>query len=140
MLRADASPSFSFRDICSAFRAPAHLGQRQGAGKFHPIINLRHHDNHAYLAYGASPFAGQSAQTLVTVVDGMGDDTSVSMSVAENGRLENFYRGEQFLDSIGMMYLYISSSQGGWPPLRGGTWVPQPGVMPVAQRTRSMHR
>jgi carbamoyltransferase len=117
MFRAEASPSFSFRDICSAFRAPAHLGNRLLAGKTWPIINLRHHDNHAYLAYGASPFAGRPGRTLVAVVDGMGDDTSVSLSVAEDGRLEKFYTGERILDSIGMMYLYISSSQGGWPPL-----------------------
>ena len=117
MFRGDASPSFSFRDIGAAFRAPAHLGNRLSAGKPWPIINLRHHDNHAYLAYGASPFAGRPGRTLVAVVDGMGDDTSVSLSVAEDGRLQNFYKGERILDSIGMMYLYISSSQGGWPPL-----------------------
>lgn len=117
MFRADASPSFSFRDVCSAFRGPGHLGKLLSAGKPWPIINLRHHDNHAYLAYGASPFAGRAGRTLVAVVDGMGDDTSVSMSVAENGRLNRFYTGQRILDSIGMMYLYISSSQGGWPPL-----------------------
>jgi carbamoyltransferase len=69
------------------------------------------------MAYGASPFAGRSGRTLVAVVDGMGDDTSVSMSLAEDGRLEQFYKGERILDSIGMMYLFISSSLGGWPPL-----------------------
>ena len=117
MFRSEASPSFSFRDICCAFRGPTHLGNRLSPGKLWPIINLRHHDNHAYLAYGASPFAGRPGRTLVAVVDGMGDDTSVSMSVAENGHLERFYIGERILDSIGMMYLYISSTQGGWPPL-----------------------
>ncbi|MFO1041977.1 MAG: carbamoyltransferase C-terminal domain-containing protein [Planctomycetaceae bacterium] len=117
MLRSEASPSFSFRDVCSAFRGPMHLGERLSLGKPWPIINLRHHDNHAYLAYGASPFAGRPGRTLVAVVDGMGDDTSVSMSVAENGQLHRFYIGERILDSIGMMYLYISSTQGGWPPL-----------------------
>lgn len=117
MFRADASPTFSFRDVCSAYRGPSHLGDRLSAGKPWPIINLRHHDNHAYLAYGASPFAGRPGRTLVAVVDGMGDDTSITMSVAENGRLEKFFTGQRILDSIGMMYLYISSSQGGWPPL-----------------------
>lgn len=117
MLHSDASPSFSLRDVCSAYRAPAHFSQGFCSGRAQPIINLRHHDNHAYLSYGASPFAGRPGRTLVTVVDGMGDDTSVSMSLAADGRLENFYRGERILDSIGMMYLYISSSQGGWPPL-----------------------
>lgn len=117
MFRADASPSFSFRDVCSAFRGPGHLGSRLSAGKPWPIINLRHHDNHAWLAYGASPFAGRPGRTLVAVFDGMGDDTSISLSVAEEGRLERFYTGQRILDSIGMMYLYISSSQGGWPPL-----------------------
>jgi carbamoyltransferase len=117
MFRNEASPSFSFRDVCCAFRGPAHLGNRLSPGKFWPIITLRHHDNHAYLAYGASPFAGQPGRTLVAVVDGMGDDTSVSMSVAEDGRFERFYMGQRILDSIGMMYLYLSSTQGGWPPL-----------------------
>lgn len=117
MLREEASPSFCFRDICSAYRGPGHLGNRLSGGTPWPIINLRHHDNHAYLAYGASPFAGEPGRTLVAVIDGMGDDTSISMSIAENGRLERFYTGQRILDSIGMMYLYISSSQGGWPPL-----------------------
>lgn len=117
MFRGHASPTFSFRDVCSAFHAPSKLGRRLSTGAPCPIINLRHHDNHAYLAYGASPFAGRQGRTLVAVVDGMGDDTSVSLSVAEDGRLERFYTGERILDSIGMMYLFISSSQGGWPPL-----------------------
>ncbi|MBS0203107.1 MAG: carbamoyltransferase [Planctomycetes bacterium] len=117
MVRADASPTFSFRDLCSAFRAPLHFGSRFCGGQPQPFINLRHHDNHAYLAYGASPFAGRPGRSLVTVVDGMGDDTSVTMSVAEGSRLEKFYAGERILDSIGMMYLFLSSSQGGWPPL-----------------------
>src|SRR5262249_23526642 len=83
MFRADASPSFSFRDICSAYRAPIHLGNRLSGGKPWPMIAMRHHDNHAYLAMGSSPFAGRPGRTLVAVVDGMGDDTSVSMSVAD---------------------------------------------------------
>jgi len=117
MLRSAASPTFCFRDVCHAFRASTLLGRQLGTGKPHPVINLRHHDNHAYLALGLSPFAGSTSPVLVAVIDGLGDDSSISLYRSDAGKLERFYTTDSIFDSIGQMYLYISSSQGGWPPL-----------------------
>eukprot|EP00966_Prymnesium_polylepis_P124387 2876657-Prymnesium_polylepis.1 len=46
------------------------------------ILGSRHHDNHAYMSYGLSPFYAQRHErgfsALVLVVDGMGDDCTTS--------------------------------------------------------------
>jgi carbamoyltransferase len=54
---------------------------------------------------------------MVAVLDGTGDDSSISLYVARGNRLRRVYQNDSIFDSLGQMYLYISSSQGGWPPL-----------------------
>jgi carbamoyltransferase len=82
-----------------------------------PIIGLRHHDNHAYFSYGVSPFARSEEPVMVAVIDGAGDDSAISLYVGRNGKLELIYNNRSMFDSLGLLYGYISSTQGGWPML-----------------------
>ncbi|WP_231741944.1 carbamoyltransferase C-terminal domain-containing protein [Stieleria varia] len=121
LLRREASPTFSTRDIGRIFRAPQSLAKQvsrqKNAPQAHPIICLRHHDSHAFSAYGLSPFAQDGHPTLVAVIDGTGDDGSISLYRADQSGLHRFYSNKNIFDSIGQMFLYISSCQGGWAPL-----------------------
>ena len=117
LLRRAASPGMDAHDVSAAFQAPKHLGRQLGATGRVPIINLRHHDNHAFFSYGVSPFAGDEDPVMVAVLDGTGDDSSITLYVARGGRLERLYQNHSIFDSVGQMYAYISSTQGGWPPL-----------------------
>jgi carbamoyltransferase len=96
----------------------ARLGRQLGLGGRPPIIGMRHHDNHAYFSYAASPFAREGEKTMVIVLDGSGDDASVSLYEAQDGCLKLLKaRGTNPLDSLGHMYGFLSSTQGGWPIL-----------------------
>jgi carbamoyltransferase len=83
-----------------------------------PIVGMRHHDNHAYFSYGVSPFANDDEPTMVVVLDGSGDDASTSLYEARDGGVTLLQaRGANVLDSLGMLYGMLSSTQGGWPML-----------------------
>ncbi len=99
-------------------RAPARLGRQLGLSRPMPIVGVRHHDSHAYLSYAVSPFAGTAEPVMVMVNDGNGDDCVTSLYVCNSGRVMRLYaRGASRFDSLGAMYLYLSATQGGWPPL-----------------------
>ena len=79
------------------------------------IFASRHHDNHAYMSYGISPFY-KSEQDEVLVVDGMGDDASISSYVSRRGPegnniLKFIGSNKSIFDSLGILYQVISSSQ-----------------------------
>lgn len=98
----------------SADRLSRQLG---GEGRM-PIVGIRHHDNHAYFSYAVSPFAADPGSTMVIVLDGSGDDASTSLYVARDGEMELLSaRGSNTLDSLGTLYAFLSSTQGGWPML-----------------------
>jgi carbamoyltransferase len=114
----EASPQMNARCLLEAFSAPRRLGRKLSAdGRRMPVINLRHHDNHAWFSWGVSPFSRSDAPVMVLVIDGAGDDGSISAYVARNGALELLHKNDNFWDSLGMMYGILSSSQGGWPLL-----------------------
>jgi len=121
LLHPKASPTINLTDVISAFSTPRKLGTALGRKKSIPIINLRHHDNHAWFSYGVSPFSSGSgsedAPVMIAVIDGMGDDASISLYTTEQKTITLNYRNRNVFDSLGMMYLFISSSQGGWSPL-----------------------
>ncbi len=118
LLTRDASPQMNARCLLDAFGAPRRLGRKlRRDGRRMPVINLRHHDNHAWFSWGVSPFARSDAPVMVLVVDGAGDDGAISAYVARNGKLELLDKNDNFWDSLGMMYGILSSSQGGWPLL-----------------------
>lgn len=118
LLTREASPQMNARCVLDAFSAPRRLGRKlKPGGKRMPVINLRHHDNHAWFSWGVSPFARSADPVMVLVIDGAGDDGAISMYVAEAGKLTLLHKNDNIWDSLGMMYGILSSSQGGWPLL-----------------------
>lgn len=89
-----------------------------GLPKKSKVIGVKHHESHAYSAFGLSPFSGQE-NTLVTAIDGTGDtgSTSIFLSNAE-GNLDCLFENQSTTDSLGILYSMISSTQGGWPSLQ----------------------
>ena len=118
LLEREASPQMNAECGRQAFRAPRRLGRKLRLdGKRVPVINLRHHDNHAWFSWGVSPFARCADPVMVLVIDGAGDDGAISSYVARGGGLELLSGNDNFWDSLGMMYGMLSSTQGGWPLL-----------------------
>lgn len=108
----EVTPLPRFAEVASVSeRLARQLGRRM------PLVGMRHHDNHASFAYGASPFARGDEPVLVTVIDGAGDDGPVSLYLAQAGRLRLLSRTPGVYDSLGALYAMLSSTQGGWPPL-----------------------
>jgi carbamoyltransferase len=106
------------RDSPALLHAPERLGHQLGLGERMPIVGVRHHDSHACLSYAVSPFAGSSDPVIVIVADGSGDDCTTSLYVCQGGRVKLLSaRGTSRYDSLGTMYLMLSVTQGGWPPL-----------------------
>lgn len=112
-----AAMIFDAHDVAASFRVPGRIGAALGLGARPPVLSLRHHDNHAWLSYGVSPFAASGEPAMVAVLDGTGDDGSISLYVGRAGRLELVHRNRSVFDSLGQMYMFLSATQGGWPPL-----------------------
>ncbi len=100
----------------TVFLTPDHLGKQLGLQQPFPVISMRHHDNHAYFSYAVSPFRNDPDPVMVAVIDGFGDDSSISFYVGQSGHLKLVYKNA-FFDSLGMLYGTLSSTQGGWPML-----------------------
>jgi len=106
-----------YQAVLQALSAPYRLSKQLGLSMEMPLINLRHHDNHAYFAYAVSPFAQSTEPTLVMVIDGSGDDGSISVYLGYQNRVILIYHNGSMFDSLGTFYSMISSTQGGWSPL-----------------------
>lgn len=104
-------------DMEAAFSASTRLGQQMGLKKPFPLIGMRHHDNHAYFSYAVSPFRNDPDPVIVLVIDGFGDDCSLSTYIGQEGRLQFVRSNESMVDSLGVLYSTLSSTQGGWPML-----------------------
>ena len=105
-------------DPAALFQASKRLGDQFGLGADMPIIRMRHHDNHAYFSYAVSPFAADPDPVITIVLDGSGDDASVSLYECRAGRLTLLRtQGTNLFDSLGTMYGVLSSTLGGWPML-----------------------
>ena len=98
-------------------QASKRLGEALGLGRPMPIIGMRHHDNHAALSWAISPFAHDDEPVMVTVLDGFGDDGAISLYRASDGGLECLRQNGSTVDSLGVLYSILSSTQGGWSPL-----------------------
>lgn len=117
LIRREASPHMNFWHFIGALKAPSRLKHFFGTNKNIPIIGMRHHNNHAYYPYAMSPFSGSKDPTMIIVMDGFGDDGSISHFVAKNNHLELIRNYPGIIDSQGLLYAVISSTQGGWEPL-----------------------
>ena len=93
------------------------LSRQLGRSDRLPAIGVRHHDAHAGGAFALSPFAASEDPVIVSVIDGFGDDAAISLYLARGGRLELWARNDSPYDSLGGIYAFISSTQGGWPIL-----------------------
>jgi carbamoyltransferase len=102
-----------------ALLAPARLRKQLGLDSDPTLIMFPHHENHASMAFAASPFAKDNKSTMIAVIDGSGDHGSVShyQNQTGNTRLKETYSNDCFADSLGIFYTILSSSQGGWTPL-----------------------
>jgi carbamoyltransferase len=117
MLHPDAAKSTDLFGSLGFAEVPGRLqGQLDLAGPAQVVV-LNHHDNHAALSYGVSPFADSAEPVIVAVLDGYGDTESISIHIGENGRLRRLWSNESLVDSLGLFYAIISSTQGGWTPL-----------------------
>lgn len=106
----DVSP----RNLRTGLNAPKRLGAQLGLNKLVPIIQMQHHDNHAWFSFCGSPFAKSRQPVIVAVLDGMGDRGAITLYVVENGALREWRCNESLFDSLGAFYSIISSTQGGW--------------------------
>lgn len=90
---------------------------REVFGRDVPVIGVDHHEGHAALGWSLSPFAQDGKATLVTVIDGYGESSAVSLYLADGAGVRLLRRFPSLVDSLGLLYGLISSTQGGWPML-----------------------
>jgi carbamoyltransferase len=121
LVRTTEAAGFDGRRLDQMTRTPKILARQLGLAERVPLICLPHHDNHAWFSYAASPFADDGAPTAVAVLDGTGDQGSISLYVVENGAMRRLYCNDSMFDSLGAFYSVISSTQGGW------TWLSSEG-------------
>lgn len=112
------NPTMARENFRALLDSPKRVGDQLGGEGPLPIVGMIHHDNHAYLSYGVSPFANSADPVMVIVVDGGGDDACTSLYCGRAGQLTRLAaQGLNQLDSLGRLYGLLSSTQGGWPPL-----------------------
>jgi carbamoyltransferase len=117
LLNKASSPHMNAWHFIEALRAPKLLKQSFGSSRRVPVIGMRHHNNHAYYPYAISPFGGSDKTTMIMVLDGFGDDGSISLYQAKGNNVELMRRVPCIFDSLGLLYSILSSTQGGWATL-----------------------
>ena len=100
-----------------AAQMPRLLGKALNAGRRIPIIAQLHHDNHAAFSFAVSPFYQSDTPVMISVLDGFGDTSAISLFVANDGRMRRTYQNNSLGDSLGAFYSIISSTKGGWTSL-----------------------
>jgi len=113
----DLRPSYDRADFSEGIRAPRRLGQLFDRDHPVPLIGTLHHDNHAWFSYCASPFARDAKPVIIAVLDGSGDAAAMSIYLGQNGTVRPVRCNDSIFDSLGLFYMVISSTQGGWTPL-----------------------
>jgi carbamoyltransferase len=134
LLTLDSAPAVDRRRMDQMRRTPRILGRQLGLSEPVPLICMPHHDNHAWFSYAASPFADSTEPVAIAVVDGTGDQGSISLYVAKDGEMRNLYCNDSVFDSLGAFYSVISSTQGGW------TWLSSEGRYMGAAAWGDMNR
>jgi carbamoyltransferase len=114
MLRPSAFPGMNITHLFQACRSPYKLAKTFGVRGAIPLVGMRHHDNHAYFSFGVSPFANSPEPVMVSVLDGFGDDGSISLYLAEKGNIRRLRSNGSVFDSLGIFFSFLSSTQGGW--------------------------
>jgi carbamoyltransferase len=127
-------PAIDRRRLDQVRRMPKILARQFGLSEPVPLICMPHHDNHAWFSFAASPFADNDEPVAIAVLDGTGDQGSISLYVAENGAMRRLYCNDSMFDSLGAFYSVISSTQGGW------TWLSSEGRYMGAAAWGDMNR
>src|SRR6478735_2154918 len=125
---------FDGRRLEQMTRTPKILARQLGLAARVPLICLPHHDNHAWFSYAASPFTDDGEPVAIAVLDGTGDQGSISLYVVEDGAMRRLYCNDSVFDSLGAFYSVISSTQGGW------TWLSSEGRYMGAAAWGDMNR
>jgi carbamoyltransferase len=133
-LLAMPGPAFHRRNMDKTRRAPRILAKQFGLSERVPLICMPHHDNHAWFSFAASPFAADTEPVAIAVIDGTGDQGSISLYVAKDGAMRQLYCNDSVFDSLGAFYSVISSTQGGW------TWLSSEGRYMGAAAWGDMNR
>jgi carbamoyltransferase len=134
LLRTTEAAGFDGRRLDQMTRTPKILGRQLGLSERVPLICMPHHDNHAWFSFAASPFADDDEPVAIAVLDGTGDQGSISLYVAEHGAMRRLYCNDSVFDSLGAFYSVISSTQGGW------TWLSSEGRYMGAAAWGDMNR
>ncbi len=117
LLRSAAMPKWDFTNTREVRHVPGKLQAQLGLSRAPVLWNMPHHENHASLAYALSPFFEDGEPTLVLVLDGFGDAGAISVYEGRDGRLTHRFSNESLVDSLGLFYSVVSSTQGGWTTL-----------------------
>ena len=134
LLRTTEAAGFDGRRLDQMTRTPKILARQLGLSERVPLICMPHHDNHAWFSFAASPFADDDEAVAIAVLDGTGDQGSISLYVAEGGAMRRLYCNDSMFDSLGAFYSVISSTQGGW------TWLSSEGRYMGAAAWGDMNR
>jgi carbamoyltransferase len=119
LLTMSVTPSVDRRRMDQMRRTSRILSRQLDLPEEVQLICMPHHDNHAWFSFAASPFAdsseGVSSEVVaIAVVDGTGDQGSISLYASKDGVMRQLYCNDSVFDSIGAFYSVISSTQGGW--------------------------
>ena len=134
LLRTTEAAGFDGRRLDQMTRTPKLLARQLGLSERVPLICMPHHDNHAWFSFAASPFADDDEAVAIAVLDGTGDQGSISLYVVEGGAMRRLYCNDSMFDSLGAFYSVISSTQGGW------TWLSSEGRYMGAAAWGDMNR
>jgi carbamoyltransferase len=134
LLTMSIGPAIDRRRMDQMRRTPRLLARQFGLSEPVPLICMPHHDNHAWFSYAASPFSDGDEPVAIAVVDGTGDQGSVSLYIVEDGEMRRLYCNNSMFDSLGAFYSVISSTQGGW------TWLSSEGRYMGAAAWGDMNR
>jgi carbamoyltransferase len=134
LLTMPIGPAIDRRRMDQMRRTPKILARQLGLPERVPLICMPHHDNHAWFSFAASPFADSNEPVAIAVIDGTGDQGSISLYVAKDGAMRCLYCNDSVFDSLGAFYSVISSTQGGW------TWLSSEGRYMGAAAWGDMNR
>jgi carbamoyltransferase len=134
LLMMPIGPAVDRRRMDQMRRTPKILARQLGLPERVPLICMPHHDNHAWFSFAASPFADGNEPVAIAVIDGTGDQGSISLYVAKDGAMRRLYCNDSVFDSLGAFYSVISSTQGGW------TWLSSEGRYMGAAAWGDMNR
>lgn len=114
-------PQINLRRLDTGSRAAKLLGRSLGLPSPVPIIATPHHDNHAWSSFATSPFCDSDQPVMIVVLDGLGDQGSISLYRCRRGEMTRISCNDSVFDSLGIYYSVLSSTQGGW------TWLSSEG-------------